>query len=819
MPTYTQANRPLAVTTPLGPDVLLLENISGSEAISEPFNFRLDMLSTKADPLAYGDLLGKPVTVEIRIGEDGNKRYFNGIISRLSQSSKVTGHEKATFIQYQAELVPQLWLLSRNRNSRLFQSISVPDILKEILQKQWSLDVTFQLQGTFLSRDYCVQYDESDFDFVSRLMEEEGIFYFFVHKADGHQMVLANSPRSHPDLPGVASVPFEEEGGGAPDPNRLTNWVKTQEIRAAKVTLWDYCFELPASHLDAQETVLGKTVAVGTVNHPLQVGGNQRLELYDYPGEYAQRFDGVQPGGGDRAADIQNIFSDNVRTCKIRMEQETALGLAVEGAGRCCQFTAGYQFNFKGHFDADGPYVLARVKHDANMEGAYTSGADTSMIYRNTFTCIPLALPFRPQRKTPKPQIVGPQTAVVVGPKGEEIFCDKYGRVKVQFFWDRLGKGDVNSSCWVRVAQIWAGKSWGAFFWPRIGHEVVVSFEDGDPDRPLITGSVYNAANMPPFTLPRKNMLSGIKSSSVRGQANENYNGIVFDDEKGSEHLSIHSERHLSFNSEQDKLFQSGRHKTERVSSISTFTVGHLPGGGGSGGGDPYSAYPPPQATGVLGLNGVMVLGENLQTAVGLNHQVCLGSNLQVCINPGGLAAGVTGAPASPGLTGFLGSGVGGNLQLTVGTSANFVLGRSFSINLGPAQITVNPGPWHPLSTQVVILLSILYALWILIYFILHDDNTATNTGRSVLTLMMQIVIDVMLMALMDCEMTYYQTEHATDGLLANMFVTNDSSAMTFKKKFGGLSEFLTGLAIAAAVVLPAAFEIATAARGKDAPS
>src|SRR5262249_1828322 len=149
-------------------------------------------------------------------------------------------------------------------------------------------------------RDYCVQYEESDFNFVSRLMEEEGIFYFFVHQEDGHQMVVANSARSHPDLPGIASVPFEEEGGGSPDPNRVTQWMKSQEIRAAKVTLWDHCFELPASHLDVQESVLGKSVTAGTMNHPLEVGGNQKLELYDYPGEYAQRFDGVQPGGGDR---------------------------------------------------------------------------------------------------------------------------------------------------------------------------------------------------------------------------------------------------------------------------------------------------------------------------------------------------------------------------------------------------------------------------------------------------------------------------------------------------------------------------------------
>jgi type VI secretion system secreted protein VgrG len=801
MPSLTQDNRPLAVTTPLGKDVLLLEKITGSEAISGLYSFRLEMLSTKTDSLAFGDLLGQKVTVEIRTNEGKNKRYFNGIINRLSQGSKATGQEKQSFVRYQAEIVPQLWLLGRNRNSRIFQTISIPDILKEILQKQWSLDVAFQLQGDFKPRDYCVQYEESDLNFVSRLMEEEGIFYFFIHKEDGHQMVLANSPRSHPDLAGIDSVPFEEEGSGAPDPNRVTNWIKSQEIRSPKVTLWDYCFELPASHLDAQETVLGKQVDVGTAKHPFQVGGNQRLELYDFPGGYAQRFDGVQPGGGDRNADIQNIFTDNRRTCQIRMEQETVQGLAIEGAGRCWQFTSGSKFNFKGHFDADGAYVLTRITHTANMEGAYLSGADAEMTYRNTFTCIPLALPYRPQRVTPKPQIVGPQTAVVVGPKGEEIFCDKYGRVKVQFHWDRLGKTDANSSCWVRVAQVWAGKGWGAFFWPRIGHEVVVSFEEGDPDRPLIIGNVYNATNMPPFPLPKENLLSGFKSSTVRGQASENFNGIVMFDEKGKEHVSIHSERHLVFNSEFDKVQRAGRHKAERVSSGALLTVGNLPGGGGSGGGpDPYKPFPNPAPQGVGGLNSVMVYGENLQVAVGLNHQLAVGSNLQICVNPAGLADMIPGMPIAAPVAAMMGSGLGGNMQLTIGTSANVLLGRAFNINLGPEAIEVKTEQQHAASYAILGVLGGLAIIWVIAYAGNNDEHS-----RVAQVIAFQILFDLALLTLMLIEMEYKSADTGMSATLQDLFKTWKSSSTPKPKWYEMLAAFASVSAVLAAIFGPIA--------------
>jgi type VI secretion system secreted protein VgrG len=407
-------------------------------------------------------------------------------------------------------------------------------------------------------------------------MEEEGIYYFFKHGNGSHQMLVTDVPTQHPTVPGQSSVIYDEVSGGGREDLRIAVWEKSQELRSGQYTLWDHCFELPDKHLEAKEKITD-SVTAGKVAHQLGGAGHDQLEIYDYPGGYAQRFDGIDRNGAPQPQDLQDILPDSERTIKVRMEQEAVGSLEIRGTSNCGQFVDGHQFTLKRHFDADGQYVLTRVEHDARLDGDYRTDQGPAFTYENRFDCIPGALPYRPLRLTSKPIIAGIQTATVVGPPGEEIYCDKYGRVKVQFHWDREGKKDADSSCWVRVAQVWAGKTWGAFFWPRIGHEVVVVFEEGDPDQPLIVGSVYNAENMPPFELPKKNSFAGFKSASFRGNPNQNFNGVIFDDKKGHEHLAIHSERHMSLNAEYDKVFHGGRHKGERVSNANIFTVGNLP--------------------------------------------------------------------------------------------------------------------------------------------------------------------------------------------------------------------------------------------------
>ena len=561
MPRYTQANRPMAVNTPLGTDALLLTGFTGQEAISQLFNFQLDLLAENSQDVAFDRLLGQKAVV--RLSLPGNKhRYFSGICSRISQ-----GLRDHTFTHYRMEVVPQFWLLTRRAQSRIFQHISVPDILKRVLA---GLDVAYEIQGTFQPRDYCVQYRETDFNFASRLMEEEGIFYFFKHTDDGHKMVLANTPQSHQELPEGSNINFDPvQGGGRVEgeveEERIYEWLKIQELRSGKYTLWDHCFELPHKHLEAERPILD-SVPVGEVTHKLKVGGNDKLEIYDFPGEYAQRFDGIDRGGGEQPAELQKIFQDNKRTTEIRMQQETVPGIVLRGASNCRNFVSGFKFTLKRHFNADGKYLLVSVKHSARLNADYRSGDDSSFLYENAFTCIPLALPFRPARLTEKPVVQGTQTAVVVGPHGEEIFTDKYGRVKVQFHWDREGKNDADSSCWVRVGQFWAGKRWGASFWPRIGQEVIVDYLEGDPDQPIIVGSVYNADQMPPYLgkgpdgkHPNDNKVSGVKSNTTKG--GQGYNEWRFDDTKGKEQIFIHGERNIDTRIKNDCMENIGHNR------------------------------------------------------------------------------------------------------------------------------------------------------------------------------------------------------------------------------------------------------------------
>jgi type VI secretion system secreted protein VgrG len=569
VPDYLQSDRPLKITTPLGPDVLLLTGLRGYEEISQLFEFNVNLLADLKEDVRFDKIIGQSVTVEMRL-RDGNKRYFNGIVNRFSQ-----GRRDENFLHFQAEIVPKFWLLTKKVRSRIFQHLSVPDILRHVLT---GLDVNYDLTGTYYPRDYCVQYRESDFDFASRLMEEEGIYYFFKHSDGSHQMMISDSTTKHPAVSGQSSAIYGEVKGEVRTDMRVLSWEKTQELRSGECTLWDHCFELPGNHLEAQEKTIG-SVPVGKVVHKLNLA-NDKLEIYDYPGCYAQRFDGIDPSGGNRPADVAHIFADRIRTVRLRMEQEEVLGIRIKGKSDCGQFLPGHKFTLERHFDADASYLLTRVKHMARDESYRSDQPEASAYrYKNRFTCIPETLRFRPQRETKRPKIAGMQTATVVGPAGEEIFVDKYGRVKVQFHWDREGKMNADSSCWLRVAQVWAGKGWGGFFWPRIGHEVVVIFEEGDPDQPIIVGSVYNADNMPPFTLPLRKKLGGIKSATINGSSKENFNGIVFFDEDGHEHLSLHSERHMTLHAEFDTRMKVGRHKGERVPGASVKTVGVIPGG------------------------------------------------------------------------------------------------------------------------------------------------------------------------------------------------------------------------------------------------
>lgn len=539
---YREGERFLYLETPLGEDKLLLQSFGGTEALSQLFDFHLQVLAENATTIDFDKLIGQKVSFGILGGESRlEPRHFHGLVVEVSQ-----GERDRDFTNYGLRVVPEIWKLTRKFQSRIFQHITVPDILRKVLS---GYDVSYEIQGAFEEREYCTQYRETDFDFLSRLMEEEGIYYFFKFSKGSHQPVLANTPSSHPDIPGDPKLLYEATSGGTRDEERVALWQKEQFWGSGKVTLWDHHFELPHRKLEAQEIVRA-SVQAGKVQHKLKLAGNEDLEVYESPGRYAQRFDGINKSGGEEPADLPKIFQDNKRTAGIRMEQQETPMLLIQASSNCRQITAGHKFTLQRHFNGDGQYAITQVSHSAS-EADFRSEQSQEGHYSNGFSCLPYALPFRPPIVRPRPLIAGAQTAVVVGPSGEEIFTDKYGRVKVQFHWDRDGKYDADSSCWLRVATLWAGKQWGSVFLPRVGHEVVVSFLEGDPDRPLIVGSVYNADTMPPYTLPANQTRSGIKSDSSKGSGG--FNEIRFEDLKDKEQIFVHGQKDYDLRIENDR--------------------------------------------------------------------------------------------------------------------------------------------------------------------------------------------------------------------------------------------------------------------------
>ncbi len=508
----TQENRMLRIASPLDDNTVVLSGFSGNEGLSIPFSFELNLVS-ESDSIAFDEIIGGNITVSIGAEED-SARFFNGIVSRFSQDC---GTGDAGLARYSATVVPWFWLLSKTSNSRIFQEKSVPEIVEEVFTEKEFNDFRMDLDGTYEPKEYCVQYSETDFNFVSRLLEQEGIFYFFEHENGIHTMVLGDSPDKHPECPMNETVEFHSGSvGDSVHQDTINDLDKWQEIRIGKYTVNDFNFKLPNNDL-----------LVGVENQtPLGPGPR---EVYDFPAEYETRAEGE-------------------RLANIRMQAEEVRATSFSGSSACKGFTGGHKYELSGGHYRDEMneqvYVLNSVNHVASEPfGGSNTAAGSSFSYTNTFTCFPFEVPYRPAFITPKPMIPGVQTAIVVGPAGEQIHTDEHGRVKVQFPWDRSRQFNQDSSCWIRVSQTLAGTGWGAMFLPRIGQEVIVDFIVGDPDRPIITGRVYNGLNTPPYSLPDEKTKSTLKTISVpdTGGTNE----LRFEDKAGKEQVFIHAEKDM----------------------------------------------------------------------------------------------------------------------------------------------------------------------------------------------------------------------------------------------------------------------------------
>jgi len=489
----SQANCFASVSTPFGTDVLLLDGFGGREAISELYHFDLRMRSTNK-ALDPQQIVGKSVTVTLK-DHTGATRYFNGIVTRFAHSGA-----DVQYGFYSAELAPRLWLLTLGQDRVIWQNQSALDIVKQVLG---AFGVTFEdgtkHAGNYLVRDYCVQYDESAFQFISRLMEEEGIFYFFTFADGAHTMVLADDPSAH-EATTAGTLYFAPDSSIGPQAQRLSAFEMSRGVVAGEHIVSDYDYTQAATLLSSSK---------GTSSIPT---GSR----FTFPGKYVAASHGDQIAGTLREA--HNVG------------QQTG-----HGEGGYYGLTAGTTFTLSGHPDSalNVSYVVRAVRHAAS-----------NLMYGNEFDVFPATVPFRAPLVTPRPVVSGTHTAKVVGPSDEEIWTDAQGRIKLKFYWDRTPDADQNSSCWVRVAQASAGPGWGHLFLPRIGEEVVVSYVDGDPDRPLVTGCVYNGTNAVPVTLPSMQTQSVIRSRSSKGGTAGNE--IRMEDKLNSEELYVHAQKDMT---------------------------------------------------------------------------------------------------------------------------------------------------------------------------------------------------------------------------------------------------------------------------------
>lgn len=537
MTTFTQEERRIAVDTPLGDDVLLLGGCKLVERVSGHFDGALDMLSTER-AIQASDIVGKAVGVRISVERD-QPRWFHGIVSRFAALG-LAGHDLR---RYRAEVVAWPWLLTHNVNCRIFQKKTALEIVEGIFSDHGLTDYeTRHVKRTPAKREYCVQFRESDHDFVCRLLEDEGIFFYVRHEQGRHVLVLADSARGWGECR-EAEAPYSD--GSLRQPH-IVDWQESHGFQAGAYAHSDYNFETPAVDLT-------KRCAAGDA---FKMTGADGYEVYDYPGLYP---DG---GLGEQLA-------------RLRIEAIESAVERVHGLSTCVSFAAGHTFKLSG-FECDPAqngreFVLLEVVHAAE-ETSYLGGADAGR-YSNSFQAVTTDVAFRPPRSTPRPRADGVHSAVVVGPSGEEIYTDEHGRVKVQFPWDREGRRDENSSCWMRVSQGWAGKRWGSVHLPRIGQEVLVEFIDGDPDRPIVTGRVYNADQQPPYELPAEKTKSGVKTRSSLGGSDSQFNELRFEDKKGEEEVYLHAEKDMNRVVENDDTLNVGGNQTIEVTKDRTETV------------------------------------------------------------------------------------------------------------------------------------------------------------------------------------------------------------------------------------------------------
>jgi type VI secretion system secreted protein VgrG len=591
-----QADRLMQFSSPLGKDVLLIESLEGAEGISRLFEFRVELLAAVDTTIDPKSIVGAKVAVAIALNDKQGSRWINGIVASFEQCAGDT-----EFNVYQARIVPSMWQLTLSSNCRIFQNKTVLDIAKAVIG-EYGLSVSDQTEGSYKQLDYCTQYSESDFHFVSRILEESGIFYWFELTDQDNKIMLGDSRSAYQDCPISASVPYltsasGEEGAYGAWVNEFTS---TATMVSGKHSTAEYNYKNYA-----REDVPAK-------NSASQFGKN----AFD---EY------LYPAGGEGYADDVPDVSQGLETLFLDTRALAADSIAevLRGDANARSLCAGYTFTLTGNpRDAwNRKYLLTSVTHEADQVPPYrTTDAAKRATYTNQFTAVSSDIVFKPAPTFVKPRIYGPQTAVVVGSGGEEIHIDSLGRVQVRFFWDKLNDNTSTVDCtWVRVAQSWAGNGWGAYFWPRVKDEVVIQFLNGDPDNPMITGSVYNGVNTPKYALPDDKTRSGLVSRSSTGGGAANANELRFEDKAGSEQIFLNAEKDMDIRVEHDQRTFVGNNDSLVVTTNQTEQVGGN-----------YNIQVKGNSVEKTGGNADLGIGGNQTEQVGGTHSLNVGSSQSI---------------------------------------------------------------------------------------------------------------------------------------------------------------------------------------------
>jgi type VI secretion system secreted protein VgrG len=582
------------------------------EEISRSFEYHLDLLSESTD-VPLNDVLGTNVTVKLALPDD-SVRYFNGYVTRFAHGGMYGRYQR-----YYGVVRPWLWFLTQTSDCRIFQEMTVPDILKTVFGECPVADFKFELTSAYRKWNYCVQYRETDFNFVSRLMEHEGIYYYFRHTDGHHTMVLTDSTSKHTPTPGYEKLRFvAPEQLIRPDLEHIGSWEVACQIQPGVYVHDDYDLERPSVELKTQKTLI----------RPYE---GSDYEIYDYPGLYIQTSDGEQYADV-RINEFATQFSRANATTNARGVCVGSL-LTLEDCSRP---------------DQNREHLVIAASYDLEFNDYEAMPSDSRTDYRCAFVAMSTEQQFRPQRLTPKPFVQGPQTAMVVGPDGEEIHTDNHGRVKVQFHWDRYGKNDENSSCWIRVSHPWAGKGWGSLSIPRIGQEVVVSFLEGDPDQPLITGRLYNAEQMAPYS---GGIVSGLKSQTHKGAGS---NEISMDDTAGKEKLTVNGQYDMNTTVGNNQTNTVGVDQSNKVGSNQKEEIGA-------------------NREVTIGANDTVSIGGNRETSISGSHKVTVNGSEDVSVNGSRKAT------------------VGGKQDVSIGGASNLQIGGTCAETVVGPHTIANP--------------------------------------------------------------------------------------------------------------------------------